>query len=198
MLQLQLHLPHLFTSLTSITYPIFNHHDSNFHHHRRRLSTQLLHTPPSYRSTLTPRTHNLILSHIASCTAHNAITVAQDFDNFQHQKSQQVEQQQEGTHEKNFWGAVSLIIGTAVGPGMLSLPAATIKSGSFPSAIVILLSWLYVVSSIILVAELSFAAMEEDGVEEVIYLARGRWYTSFTFQHCCHFGNLALEDPRLD
>lgn len=169
-LQLQLHLPHLSTSLSSITYPRFNHHDSNFHHHRLRLSTQLLHTPPSYRSTLTPRTHNLILSHIASCTTHNDNTVAEDFDvNFQHQKSRQVEQQQEGTHEKNFWGAVSLIIGTAVGPGMLSLPAATIKSGSFPSTIVILLSWLYVVSSIILVAELSFAAMEEDGVEEVSF-----------------------------
>ena len=123
-LQLQLHLPHLSTSLSSITYPRFNHHDSNFHHHRLRLSTQLLHTPPSYRSTLTPRTHNLILSHIASCTTHNDNTVAEDFDvNFQHQKSRQVEQQQEGTHEKNFWGAVSLIIGTAVGPGMLGLPA---------------------------------------------------------------------------
>nr|POF26818.1 tyrosine-specific transport protein 2 [Quercus suber] len=170
MLKLQLHLPHLSTSLTSIAYPRFNRHDSNFHHHRLRLCTQLLHTPPSYSSTLTPRTHNLILSHITSCTAHNANTVAEDFDvNFQHQKSQQVEQQEEGTHEKNFWGAVSLIIGTAVGPGMLSLPAATIKSGSFPSTIVILLSWLYVVSSIILVAELSFAAMEEDGVEEVSF-----------------------------
>ena len=45
----------------------------------------------------------------------------------------------------------------------------TIKSGSFPSTVVILLSWLYVVSSIILVAELSFAAMEEDGVEEVSF-----------------------------
>lgn len=75
----------------------------------------------------------------------------------------------EGTHEKNFWGAVSLIIGTAVGPGMLGLPAATIDSGPFPSTIVILLSWVYVVSSIILVAEISFAAMEEDDVDEVSF-----------------------------
>lgn len=52
---------------------------------------------------------------------------------------------------------------------MLGLPAATIGSGPFPSTIVILLSWVYVVSSIILVAELSFAAMEEDGVEEVSF-----------------------------
>ncbi|KAK4757332.1 hypothetical protein SAY87_018633 [Trapa incisa] len=69
----------------------------------------------------------------------------------------------------NFWGAVSLIIGTAVGPGMLGLPALTIRSGPFPSSIAILLSWVYVISSIILVAELTFAAMEEDGAEEVSF-----------------------------
>ncbi|CAL0317124.1 unnamed protein product [Lupinus luteus] len=73
------------------------------------------------------------------------------------------------TNEKSFWGAVSLIIGTAVGPGMLGLPALTIKSGPFPSTIIILLSWLYVISSIIIVAELSFSAMEEDGIEEVSF-----------------------------
>ncbi|KAG9134886.1 hypothetical protein Leryth_001227 [Lithospermum erythrorhizon] len=76
---------------------------------------------------------------------------------------------QETILEKNFWGAVSLIIGTAVGPGMLGLPAVTIKSGPLPSTCAILLSWVYVISSIILVAELSFAAMNEDGVAEVSY-----------------------------
>ncbi|KAK7267081.1 hypothetical protein RIF29_19745 [Crotalaria pallida] len=70
---------------------------------------------------------------------------------------------------KSFWGAVGLIIGTAVGPGMLGLPALTIKAGPFPSTIIILLSWLYVISSILLVAELSFAAMQEDGIEEVSF-----------------------------
>ncbi|XP_072998311.1 uncharacterized protein [Typha latifolia] len=70
---------------------------------------------------------------------------------------------------KSFWGAVSLIIGTAVGPGMLGLPSATIRSGPVPSTIAIILSWMYVVSSIVLVAELSFAAMEEDGVDEVSF-----------------------------
>ncbi|XP_052176511.1 uncharacterized protein LOC127790838 [Diospyros lotus] len=70
---------------------------------------------------------------------------------------------------KSFWGAVSLIIGTAVGPGMLGLPAATIRSGPLPSTIAILLSWVYVMSSILLVAELSFAAMEEDNVSEVSF-----------------------------
>ncbi|KAH9608080.1 hypothetical protein KSS87_016521 [Heliosperma pusillum] len=71
--------------------------------------------------------------------------------------------------KKSFWGAVSLIIGTAVGPGMLGLPAATMKSGPLPSTIAILLSWVYVISSIILVAELSFATMEENGVKEVSF-----------------------------
>ncbi|XP_010922874.1 uncharacterized protein [Elaeis guineensis] len=72
---------------------------------------------------------------------------------------------------KSFWGAVSLIIGTAVGPGMLGLPSATIRSGPVPSTIAIILSWVYVVSSILLVAELSFAAMDDDGVEEVSFTA---------------------------
>ncbi|KAF8690492.1 hypothetical protein HU200_040848 [Digitaria exilis] len=70
--------------------------------------------------------------------------------------------------KKSFWGAVSLIIGTAVGPGMLGLPSATIRSGQAPSAAAILLSWAYVVSSIVLVAELSFSAMERDGVDEIV------------------------------
>lgn len=71
--------------------------------------------------------------------------------------------------EKNFWGAVTLIIGAAVGPGMLGLPSLTIKSGPFPSTLIILLAWLYVISSIIIVAELCFDAMEQDGIEEVSF-----------------------------
>ncbi|TVU39970.1 hypothetical protein EJB05_13414, partial [Eragrostis curvula] len=75
----------------------------------------------------------------------------------------------ESGEKKSFWAAVSLIVGTAVGPGMLGLPSATIRSGQAPSAAAILLSWVYVVSSIILVAEISFAAMEEGGVQEVSF-----------------------------
>ncbi|CAM0880284.1 unnamed protein product [Alopecurus aequalis] len=71
--------------------------------------------------------------------------------------------------KKSFWAAVSLIIGTAVGPGMLALPSATIRSGPLPSTVAILLSWAYVVSSIVLVAELSFAAMEGGRVDEVSF-----------------------------
>uniref|UniRef100_A0A0E0LIL7 Amino acid transporter transmembrane domain-containing protein n=1 Tax=Oryza punctata TaxID=4537 RepID=A0A0E0LIL7_ORYPU len=74
-----------------------------------------------------------------------------------------------GGEKKSFWAAVSLIVGTAVGPGMLGLPSATIRSGPIPSTAAIVLSWVYVVSSIVLVAELSFAAMEDGGVDEVSF-----------------------------
>jgi len=163
---LHLHLPHL-SRPSSTTHPRFNH-ARRYHHHCKQLPT-----PSPTKPVFTPRTHNL--SHIARCATHNALSLPttsvttdpKSDDNLtKHQKSQEI---QEGTHEKNFWGAVSLIIGTAVGPGMLALPAATITSGPFPSTIVILLSWVYVISSIILVAELSFATMEEDGVEEVSF-----------------------------
>lgn len=71
--------------------------------------------------------------------------------------------------DKNFWAAVGLIVGTAVGPGMLGLPTYTIKSGIVPSTLTIFISWLYVISSIILVAELTFATMEESNLEEVSF-----------------------------
>ncbi|CAH8264584.1 unnamed protein product [Arabidopsis lyrata] len=85
------------------------------------------------------------------------------------QKIDDLEITHETKKEKSFWAAVSLIIGTAVGPGMLGLPAATIRSGSIPSTIALLCSWVYVISSILLVAELSFAAMEEDNAAEVSF-----------------------------
>ncbi|XP_028761221.1 uncharacterized protein LOC114719837 [Neltuma alba] len=101
-----------------------------------------------------------------------------------HQRTGKIRDGNGNTQGKSFWGAVSLIIGTAVGPGMLGLPALTIKSGPFPSTIVILLSWVYVISSIILVAELSFATMEEDGIQEVSFTglatkALGRRFGAF-------------------
>lgn len=85
------------------------------------------------------------------------------------QNFEDLEITQEAKKGKSFWAAVSLIIGTAVGPGMLGLPAATIRSGSIPSTIALLCSWVYVISSILLVAELSFAAMEEDNAAEVSF-----------------------------
>ncbi|ONK61718.1 uncharacterized protein A4U43_C08F32840 [Asparagus officinalis] len=52
---------------------------------------------------------------------------------------------------------------------MLGLPSATIKSGPLPSTVAIALSWVYVVSSIVLVAELTFATMRESNAQEVSF-----------------------------
>ncbi|GLJ50216.1 hypothetical protein SUGI_1068850 [Cryptomeria japonica] len=68
-----------------------------------------------------------------------------------------------------FMTAVGLIMGTAVGPGILGLPAATLNAGTLPSTVTILGSWVYVISSILLVAELSCAVMEDRGLEEVSF-----------------------------
>ncbi|KAJ4749287.1 Tyrosine-specific transport protein [Rhynchospora pubera] len=86
-----------------------------------------------------------------------------------HQPNITIEVEEEPDQENNFWAAVSLIIGTAVGPGMLGLPACTIKSGLVPSILTIFISWIYVISSIILVAELTFATMEQSNLEEVSF-----------------------------
>ncbi len=53
--------------------------------------------------------------------------------------------------------AVGLIMGTAVGPGILGLPAATLQAGLLPSSAAIVAAWAYVMASILLVAELSYA-----------------------------------------
>jgi hypothetical protein len=53
--------------------------------------------------------------------------------------------------------AVGLIMGTAVGPGILGLPAATLQAGLLPSSAAIVAAWAYVMADILLVAELSYA-----------------------------------------
>ncbi|GLJ50214.1 hypothetical protein SUGI_1068800 [Cryptomeria japonica] len=68
-----------------------------------------------------------------------------------------------------FLTAVGLIMGAAVGPGILGLPAATLNAGPLPSTMTILGSWVYVISSILLVAELSCAVMEDKGLDEVSF-----------------------------
>jgi len=52
---------------------------------------------------------------------------------------------------------LSIIVGTAVGPGILGLPAATLHAGLIPSTVTIVVVWAYVMASILLVAELSYA-----------------------------------------
>ncbi|KAJ4968887.1 hypothetical protein NE237_015588 [Protea cynaroides] len=125
-------------------------------------STPIVKSPISVITSSFSR-HLLILR--PQCTITTSLTVSDDETN-QYLEPEQVKEE---AQENSFWAAVSLIIGTAVGPGMLGLPSATIKSGPFPSTITIFLSWVYVISSILLVAELSFAAMKEDGVGEVSF-----------------------------
>nr|VDD06726.1 unnamed protein product [Brassica oleracea] len=97
------------------------------------------------------------------------VRCSRDHDEPQSTHDEKIQTLQEPKNGKSFWAAVSLIMGTAVGPGMLGLPAATIRSGSIPSTVALLCSWVYVISSILLVAELSFAAMEEDNASEVSF-----------------------------
>ncbi|KAF5179252.1 tyrosine-specific transport protein-like [Thalictrum thalictroides] len=100
---------------------------------------------------------------------HAITTAAAADDKLSHSSNPKTPKRQQQEDETNFWGAVTLIIGTAVGPGMLGLPSATIKAGPLPSTLSILLSWLYVISSILLVAELSFVSMQQHALSEVSF-----------------------------
>lgn len=139
------------------------HFNTHLHSHRHAISYS---RPPLFTRIST--NHRSFIC-ITKCTATYNSGVPLPIVSNETVIYQKPQDTREAAGEKSFWGAVSLIIGTAVGPGMLGLPAATIRSGSLPSTIAILLSWVYVISSIILVAELTFAAMEEDGVEEVSF-----------------------------
>ncbi|KAG5051061.1 hypothetical protein JHK87_003259 [Glycine soja] len=139
----------------------------NFVGHRTHLQT-------SYKKTVAPifitnGSNAPLTTKLAPCNAITLPTLSAE-DDANNANNRTKNEVSNGTSKgKSFWGAVSLIIGTAVGPGMLALPALTVKSGPFPSSIIILASWLYVISSIIIVAELCFESMEQDGVEEMSF-----------------------------
>lgn len=84
-------------------------------------------------------------------------------------KNEEEEPKRDSGYSGAFWTAVGLIMGTAIGPGILGLPAATIKAGPLPSSLTILASWVYVIASILLVAEIGCAVMEEQGLDEVSF-----------------------------
>lgn len=164
-----------------------------FRGYRNQLHTPILNSKTTVIPSFAAKGHNLPLFTSSASRDGTALssgtTLAEDNERIadnpgKNQRTAEIHDGIGDTQGKSFWGAVSLIIGTAVGPGMLGLPALTMKSGPFPSTIVILLSWVYVISSIILVAELSFAAMEEDGIEEVSFTglatkALGRRFGAF-------------------
>ncbi|KAJ0078992.1 hypothetical protein Patl1_22994 [Pistacia atlantica] len=132
--------------LLSVSPAKFNPLHLNNHLQRHPIS----HTPPRLNKP-TLSTGNYKTRHFISVTAKGNIVslpvVSPHFNdnNDDELVMQQKPQETQGGKEKSFWGAVSLIIGTAVGPGKLGLPAATIRSGSLPST------------------------MEEDGVEELSF-----------------------------
>ncbi|XVF06520.1 hypothetical protein REPUB_Repub06bG0055500 [Reevesia pubescens] len=163
-------LPHHPSIPNSLSKSRFNLHYSNTKLHRPSIPYTAVFTINQHCfSTIPSKNHQPLLK----CTPRSLALPVDSHDdeeiNVETVKNPLPQESQQEDKEKSFWGAVSLIIGTAVGPGMLGLPAATIKSGPLPSTIAILLSWVYVISSIILVAELSFAAMEEDGLAEVSF-----------------------------
>lgn len=82
--------------------------------------------------------------------------------------SQESQQQQNDAYGK-LVSAIGLIMGTAVGPGILGLPAATLPAGFQASSLMILGAWAYVTASILLVAELSCAVMADEGQKEVSF-----------------------------
>ena len=64
-------------------------------------------------------------------------------------------------------GAISLVAGTTIGAGILALPAKTFDAGFVPSAVVLLLCWVYMASSGILIAEVNvntLCALEKSAV----------------------------------
>ena len=63
----------------------------------------------------------------------------------------------------SLWGCTALVSGTAVGAGILALPAATWDSGILPSTVILVGVWLYMVTSGLLVAEVSLRAMHRLG-----------------------------------
>ncbi|KAK3011838.1 hypothetical protein RJ639_010832 [Escallonia herrerae] len=157
----------------SVTY--FRFKTKNFYHdvapHHKFSSRIISWIPilnnPSLVTLTSPSTQHLAL--ITRCKNRSLTDSDGDGGDDALKKFQKPQQVNKETQEKSFWAAVGLIIGTAVGPGMLGLPAATIKSGPLPSTVAIILSWIYVVSSILLVAELSFVVMEEDNLPEVSF-----------------------------
>ncbi|KAE8699196.1 putative Pentatricopeptide repeat superfamily protein [Hibiscus syriacus] len=154
----------------------FNLYHTNIKLHR--LSTAAFNTKPFTSPT---KDHQPLLK----CTPQSSALSVVSLKNHLPERSQQQDK------DKIFWGAVSLIIGTAVGPGISGFPAATIKSGPLPSTIAIVLSWVYVMSSILLVAEVSFAVMEEDRVEEVSFTGLATKALGGSFWCCC-CGHLCL------
>ncbi len=60
-----------------------------------------------------------------------------------------------------FWGATALVSGTTIGAGVLALPSVTLAAGVIPSSIALVLSWLYALSTGLLLAEIHLRTLEQ-------------------------------------
>ncbi|KAM3375158.1 hypothetical protein P3S68_013872 [Capsicum galapagoense] len=79
------------------------------------------------------------------CVKHKSLAVSLNVDEVSVFENYNVEENIDVIQEKSFWGTVGMTVDTAVGPRMLGLPTATIKSGPLPSTISLLLTWVYVI-----------------------------------------------------
>lgn len=59
--------------------------------------------------------------------------------------------------------AIALIAGTIIGAGILALPTVTYSAGVIPSTITLTAVWIYIVTSMILLAEINLKVMYEEG-----------------------------------
>ena len=77
----------------------------------------------------------------------------------------------DGTTLKHHPGSVlssaALIAGTTIGAGILALPAVTLPAGLLPSTLLMMASWLYMVFSGLLIAEVNLRAMRRSGNPEL-------------------------------
>ncbi len=65
-----------------------------------------------------------------------------------------------------FWGATALVSGTTIGAGVLALPSVTIDAGLIPSSIALVLTWLYALSTGLLLAEIHLRTLEQKQTSE--------------------------------
>ena len=77
-------------------------------------------------------------------------------------------------------GSVGLVAGTTVGAGVLALPAVTMPVGFWPSTVLMLGAWLYMVASGLLIAEANLQARtqaktDDLGLLATVNLTLGKW-----------------------
>lgn len=65
-----------------------------------------------------------------------------------------------------FWSATALVSGTTIGAGVLALPTVTLAAGVIPSSIALILSWLYALSTGLLLAEIHLRTLEQNPTSE--------------------------------